>query len=879
MTRKMIVNAMDVDEVRIAILNNGILEEFDIEARGSEKIKGNIYKAVVVAVEPALNAAFVNYGADKQGFLTAGDVDPRLLGNDHANDDRHYRIEELLKPKQSILVQVSKDEVANKGAVLTTYLSLAGRYVVLMPEHSRQGVSRKIEDEETRKRMREAASMLETPDGMGVIIRTAGKDRTKADLSRDHKVLLRLWDNIQKEAATAKAPALIFKEQDVIIRALRDYFSSDIDEIILDSDEAYDRASEYMHMVMPNQTSVLTRYVERRPIFHHYRVEEQMEELYTPKVSLPSGGSIVIQPTEAMVSIDVNSGRQKSSHHEETAFQTNYEAAREIARQLRLRDLGGIIVIDFIDMLSRKNQQRVERVLNDALKVDKARVKIGRISRNGTLELTRQRIRTALQASMFETCTVCRGTGHILSTMSHAVNVMRRLRDRASRGDLLSARVRVEPKTANHLRTEKWADVEALQQRHAIRVDIVSDPTLHPGEDDFTFETNPDAQALPMEEPNFGPAPRLQDYDPAAFDDDVFGDDDDEDRDDEDDLDDSIDHDDDDDRDAEDEDEDMTRDDMTDEERAQTGGREHGGGGRARHDGRRGARGGRGERSERGERGGDSRGRGGHDRDRGAHARGRHDGDQGERSEHGDRHSERRIFQADDVLRAGDSSHGNTAALALPTFELIDVRKSVPRERDGAHAGERGQERGGARGPRGERGGARGGERGSERGRAPGHRDRDHDRSRERDRDRGHDQDRAHADSRGAHGQAQGRGAPHQGGRTELVGGERGGAEGQNRNRRRRHGGRGGMGSDRNAAMGGGGDRDQQRSQHHDRRGGHGHGHGPSSNHQRGGMSAGSRAANAQSGSGQQTGAAGATQRPGKVRSMLAKIFGFGSKS
>jgi ribonuclease E len=507
MTRKMIINAQDPDEVRIAILNNGVLEEFDIEARGSEKNKGNIYKAVVMAAEPALNAAFVNYGAEKQGFLTAHDVDPKLVG---LNDDQQYAIDELLKPKQHILVQVSKDEVSTKGAVLTTYLSLAGRYVVLMPESQRQGISRKIEDEDTRKRMREAASMLDVPEGMGVIIRTAGKDRNRVDLNRDLKVLLNLWENIQKEAATAKAPALIFKEQDVIIRALRDYFSSDIDEVILDSDEAFDRAAEYMHMVMPKQTSVLTRYVERRPIFHHYRVEEQLEALYSPKVTLPSGGSIVIQPTEAMVSIDVNSGKQKSSHHEDTATQTNMEAAKEVARQLRLRDLGGIIVIDFIDMSYRKNQIKVERALKDALKVDKARVKIGHISPNGTLELTRQRIRTALQSTIFEVCSVCRGSGHILSATSHAVNVLRRLRDRCARGDLLSARVRLDGKTANLLKTEKWSEIEALQSRHNVRIDVISDQTLHPGEDDFTFETNPDAPVIPIEEPNFGPAPRYE---------------------------------------------------------------------------------------------------------------------------------------------------------------------------------------------------------------------------------------------------------------------------------------------------------------------------------------------------------------------------------
>ncbi len=507
MTRKMIVNAIDSEEIRIAVIDNGRLEDFDIETRGVEKNKGNIYKAIVMAVEPALNAAFVDYGADKQGFLTANDVDPRL--SHHDDDERVYRITDLLKAKNEILVQVTKDEVGAKGAVLTTYLSLAGRYAVLMPGSARQGVSRKIEDEETRRKMREAAAMLDVPDNMGVIVRTAGRDRNKIELNRDLGVLIRLWENIQKEANASKAPSLIFKEQDVVIRALRDYYSDDIDEIVVDSDEAFDRANEYMHLVMPNQRSVLTRYVERRPIFHHYKIEEQLDALFSHKVTLPSGGSLVIEPTEALVSIDVNSGKQKLGGQEETALQTNLEAAREIARQLRLRDLGGIIVIDFIDMASRKHETRVEKAMRDALADDKARVKVGRISPNGTLELTRQRIRSALEVSIFQSCAVCHGTGHILKPEAHAVAVLRRLRDRASRGDLKTAKVRIEPSAANILRTEKWSAIQEIEQRYSIRVDIMVEHSFAPGQDDFTFETNPEAVPLPIEEPNFGPAPRF----------------------------------------------------------------------------------------------------------------------------------------------------------------------------------------------------------------------------------------------------------------------------------------------------------------------------------------------------------------------------------
>ncbi|MEZ4273496.1 MAG: Rne/Rng family ribonuclease, partial [Myxococcota bacterium] len=505
MVRKMVVNALDAEEIRIAVLEGGVLQDFDIETRGNEKNKGNIYKAKVIAVEPALNAAFVDYGVDKQGFLTAGDMDPRLAKKT-LESKRNYTIDELLEPGRELLVQITKDEVGSKGAVLTTYLSLAGRYLVLTPDSEHQGISRKIADEDERQAMRSAVDNLEVPDGMGVILRTAGRDRNKTDLMRDLKVLLRLWDSIEKKAASARAPSLIFKEQDVVIRALRDYFSSDIDEVILDSDDAYDRASEYMNLVMPKQQSVLTRYVERRPIFHHYRIEEQLEGLFSPRVNLISGGSIVVEQTEALVAIDVNSGKQKLGDHEETAVQTNMEAAAEVSRQLRLRDLGGIVVIDFIDMMSRKNQGKVERVLKNTLKNDKARIKLGRISRNGTLELTRQRLRSALAESVFRVCHMCHGTGRILSPGSPAAAILRKLVDRASRGDLAAAQVRVEPEAANLLRTDKWKAIQEIEQRFNVRVEINVDHGLSPGHDDFTFETNPDATPIEWEEPNFGPA-------------------------------------------------------------------------------------------------------------------------------------------------------------------------------------------------------------------------------------------------------------------------------------------------------------------------------------------------------------------------------------
>lgn len=502
MARKIIMNGLDTEEVRIAIVNHhGTLEDFEIETRGTKKNKGNIYKAKVIAVEPALNAAFVDYGAEKQGFLTANDVDPRLSD---AKGSKHHAIDELLKPGMEILAQIEKDEVGSKGAVLSTYLSLAGRYTVLMPGSNRSGVSRKIEDEEQRKKIKDIASKLDLPDDIGFIIRTAGVDRTRTELNRDLKVLLRLWENIQKEAAKAKAPALILKEQDVVIRALRDYFTPDVDEIILDSDDAFDRASEYFHLVMPKHRSVLTRYVERRPIFHHYRIEDQLNVLFQRKVPLSNGATIVIEPTEALVAIDVNSGKQKQKDQEQTALETNIEAAKEVARQLRLRDLGGIIVIDFIDMFQRKNRSAVEKAIKESLKHDKARVKIGRISPNGTLELTRQRIQSALGASMLRTCPHCDGRGLVLSPEAHALQLVRKLRDRVVRGDLKSARIACEPRAADILRTQKWGALQDLEERWGLRIDVVPDKSLLPGHHDFTFETDPEADVYVPPEPDFG---------------------------------------------------------------------------------------------------------------------------------------------------------------------------------------------------------------------------------------------------------------------------------------------------------------------------------------------------------------------------------------
>ena len=301
----------------------------------------------------------------------------------------------------------------------------------------------------------------------------------------------------------------LFKEQDVILRALRDYLSPDIDEVVLDSDDAFDRAADYMRMVMPRQRGVLSRYVENRPIFHHWGIEDQLDTIFRPKVPMESGGSLVIEPTEALVSIDVNSGKQKAGGHEETAFATNLEAAEEVARQLRLRDLGGIIVCDFIDMNHRSNQQKVERAMKAALRKDRAKVKVSRISRNGTLELTCQRVRTSVQASVFRRCPTCTGTGWVMNPESHSIAVLRKVMDRAAKADLKSAKVEIEWEAGELLRTTKWSAVQELEKRYSIRIEVQQSRALLPGQVSFTFETNPDAAPLELEPPNFGPTPKF----------------------------------------------------------------------------------------------------------------------------------------------------------------------------------------------------------------------------------------------------------------------------------------------------------------------------------------------------------------------------------
>jgi ribonuclease E len=480
MIRKMLINAEDAEESRVAIVTDGILEEFDIETCHKEQNKSNIYKGVVVKVEAGLQAAFVEYGGKRAGFLPLGEVHPSCYADpDLAKRGGRVRIHDVLKRNQELLVQVVKDEIGTKGAALSTYISLPGRYLVLMPGVDATRVSRKIEDEAQRRQLKEIVAQLAPPPGTGVIIRTAGLDRTKQELQRDMAYLLKLWETILAQAKELPAPSVVYEESDLVIRSIRDYFTPDIAEILVDDREVFKRAREFLQAIMPRYVSRIKLYRERRPIFTKYQLEEQIEAIFEDKIPLKSGGSIVIERTEAMVSIDVNSGRSTQERGmEETAFKTNMEAGEEIARQLRLRDLGGLVVIDFIDMRDRKHIQEVERSLKNALKRDKARTEMARISKFGLLEVSRQRLKPALQDETTLPCPYCKGQGLIRSKESLGLTVLRRIQAAAVKGYLLAAKAKVPLDAANYLLNEKRDRLLKLEQEYDIRIHVEGDASL-----------------------------------------------------------------------------------------------------------------------------------------------------------------------------------------------------------------------------------------------------------------------------------------------------------------------------------------------------------------------------------------------------------------
>lgn len=529
-TKRMLIDASHPEETRVTVVTGNRLEDFDVEVESRKPLKGNIYLAKVTRVEPSLQAAFVDYGGNRHGFLAFSEIHPdyyqipvadrqqllkeeeeahrvheaeegngdpddvEILGGDDPVEDeearrrpvidhRRYKIQEVVKRRQILLVQVVKEERGTKGAALTTYLSLAGRYCVLMPNTARGGgISRKIANTPDRKRLKSILSDLEIPDGMAVIVRTAGASRSKAEIKRDYEYLVRLWGQIRDTTLESIAPCLVHEEGNLIKRSIRDLYTKDIDEVQVEGEEGYKTAKSFMKLLIPSHAKKVQPYKsDGIPMMQRYQVESQLDAIHSPQVQLPSGGYIVINPTEALVSIDVNSGKStKERNIEETALKTNLEAADEIARQLRLRDLAGLIVIDFIDMEVHRNQTKVERAMKDAMRVDRARIQIGRISPFGLLELSRQRLRPSLQETSSEPCPHCGGTGVRRSTESTALQILRVIEEEGSKKRSSEIRVWVPTSVALYIFNHKRKALADIEVRHGFTVYLDSDDTLIP---------------------------------------------------------------------------------------------------------------------------------------------------------------------------------------------------------------------------------------------------------------------------------------------------------------------------------------------------------------------------------------------------------------
>src|SRR3954462_7625845 len=564
MTMRMLIDARHQEETRVAVVKGNRIEEFDFESAEHKQLKGNIYLAKVTRVEPSLQAAFVDYGGNRHGFLAFSEIHPdyyqipkadreallreeaehaaeeerlraaeydaddyadagepheddvRDDGDEHDNGEngnggdetaeagtgsarspvdesaadelrrkrqnlrRRYKIQDVIQRRQVLLVQVVKEERGNKGAALTTYLSLAGRYCVLMPNTSHGGgISRKISNGADRKRLKQIMADLNLPMSMGLIVRTAGLSRTKTEIKRDFDYLARLWDEIRERTLNSSAPALIYQDSDLIKRGIRDIYNRDIDEVIVEGAEGYADARQFMKLLMPSHVKRVTHYVDPVPLFQRYGAEDELSAMYQPVVQLKSGGYIVINPTEALVSIDINSGRSTREHNiEQTAFATNIEAAHEIARQLRLRDMAGLVVIDFIDMESSGHIRKVEKAMKDALKNDRARIQVGRISSFGLMEMSRQRLRTGVLEASTRPCPHCEGTGLVRTAASSGLSALRMLEDEAARGRGSRLLLRASQEAALYVLNRKRAEITEIEERYGVMIEILSDGTL-----------------------------------------------------------------------------------------------------------------------------------------------------------------------------------------------------------------------------------------------------------------------------------------------------------------------------------------------------------------------------------------------------------------
>ena len=483
--KRMLFNATHAEELRVAIVEGQKLIDLDIEAAGREQRKSNIYKGVITRVEPSLEACFVSYGEERHGFLPFKEI-CRSYFREGA-DPRTATIKEACKEGMELFVQVEKEERGNKGAALTTFISLAGRYLVLMPNNPRGGgVSRRVEGED-RQELRETMDQLELPEGMSIIARTAGIGRSAPELQWDLNYLMQLWRAIEGAGNSQGGAFLIYQESSLVIRAIRDYFQPEIGELLIDTDDVYEQARQFMSHVMPDMVGRVKRYSDDVPLFSRFQIEHQIETAHSRTVPLPSGGAIVIDHTEALVSIDVNSARAtRGSDIEETATRTNLEAADEAARQMRLRDLGGLIVIDFIDMEAARNQKEVEQRLKDGLRYDRARVQTGKISRFGLMELSRQRLRPSLSEGSHVVCPRCNGTGHIRDTESSALHVLRIIQEEAMKENTAAVHTQVPVEVATFLLNEKRGDIATIEAR--LKVNVVLLPNKNLDTPHYTLE-------------------------------------------------------------------------------------------------------------------------------------------------------------------------------------------------------------------------------------------------------------------------------------------------------------------------------------------------------------------------------------------------------
>ena len=522
MTKRILIDARQTEETRVVLLSGTRIDDFDYETEHRKQLKGNVYLARVTRVEPSLQAAFVEYGGNRQGFLAFSEIHPdyyripiedrealieaegtshdddaedapedgtpETVGGESAEDEdirpkrqiKKYKIQEVISRKQIMLVQVVKEERGNKGAALTTYLSLAGRYCVLMPNNSRGGgVSRKITNPADRKRLKTVVGGLDIAKGMAVIVRTAGAKRTKTEISRDYAYLSKLWDEIRNRTLESQAPCLIHEEGDLIKRSIRDMYTSEVDEVLVEGEEAYKTARNQMKMLIPSHVKNVKKFSESQPIFQHFNVESQMDTIQSPQVTLKSGGYLVINQTEALVAVDVNSGKSTRERNiEETALKTNLEAAEELARQLRLRDMSGLIVVDFIDMEDSRNQHAVERRMKDAMRNDRARVQIGSISHFGLLEMSRQRLRLSINESISNLCPHCEGTGRIRSIDTAAMQVLRSIEDEAQKGKMDVLHITVHRDIALFILNHKRASLADIESRFGLTIILHSDDSL-----------------------------------------------------------------------------------------------------------------------------------------------------------------------------------------------------------------------------------------------------------------------------------------------------------------------------------------------------------------------------------------------------------------